>query len=207
MLINETFNGRKLEFMPAIIFATSHSFLLLLGSSRVLSDTSSTSVVLKIKINEILPFGYITFIKRRKWHLCSLSLYSLGVKSLSHCQPSKGKGFIYFICLKCSGSQKEIFYCSPKIHCKAYEFFIKLAALKSVNFCHWRHLYKSELSNLYFFYCSTAKLFVSIDTYAWLHCSSQSHFLEISSLMYCTGLCISCSDELGFHSLLICWWL
>lgn len=84
--------------MPASIFATTYSFLLLLGNSHVLSDTSSTSIVLKIKSNmRYRPFGYIMFIKRRKWH--QHSLYSLGVKSLSHPQPSQGKGFIYFIYL------------------------------------------------------------------------------------------------------------
>lgn len=207
MLISETFDGRKLKLMPAIIFATTHSFLLLLGSSRVLSDTSSISAVLKIKNNmRHFPLDILNLSKEENG-ICARSLYSLGVKSLSHCQPSKGKGFIYSICLDYSVSQKEIFCCSPKIHCKAHEFFIKLAALKSVNFCHWHRSYKSELSNLYFFYCSTAKLFVSIDTYAWLHCSSQSHLLEISSSMYYTALCISCSDELSFHSLLVCWWL
>lgn len=213
MLISETFNGRKLEVMPAIIFATAHSFLLLLGNSHVLSDTSSTSIVWKIKNNtRYCHFGYTMFVKRRKWRLLSLSL-SLPLAWVSNLSPIVNHHrenflFILFIyCLKYSVSQKEIFYCSPKIHCKAYDFFIKLTALKSVSFCHWHHLYTSELLSLYLFYCSTTKLFVSIVTYVWLHYSSQLHFLEISSLIYCTGLCISCLDELSFHSLLVCWWL
>lgn len=39
----------KLELMPAIISAAADTFLVLLGNSRGLSDTFSTSVVLKIK--------------------------------------------------------------------------------------------------------------------------------------------------------------
>lgn len=54
-LINETFNGRKLEFMLAIIFIAACTILLLYGNSHVLSDTSPTSIALKIKKNEILP--------------------------------------------------------------------------------------------------------------------------------------------------------
>lgn len=51
------FTGMKLELMPAIISAAADTFLVLLGNSHELSDTSSTSVLLKIKIYyEKLPF-------------------------------------------------------------------------------------------------------------------------------------------------------
>lgn len=47
----------KLELMPAIISAAADTFLVLLGNSHELSDTSSTSVLLKIKkYYEKLPF-------------------------------------------------------------------------------------------------------------------------------------------------------
>lgn len=147
MLIRETFTGMKLELMPAISSAAAHTFLVLLGNCHELSDTSSTSVVLKIKNKEKSPFWIYCVHQKKKMTLTffpSLSLSNLPPVINRHREILLILLILFIFCLKCWVSQKEIFYWSAKI-VKPVTCFIKLPSLTSGSFCHWHQ------SSLYFF--------------------------------------------------------
>lgn len=150
---------------------------MLLRNSHELSDTSSTSVVLKTKkIQETALLDLLCLSKEE--NDTSILLSSPSLSNLPPIINHHGENILFILFmsrLKCWVPQKEIFYCSPKI-VKPVTFFIKLPTLTCGSFCHWHHL------SLYFFYWSTTKLFISTVTCVWFCLSSQLHFLEIIAL-------------------------
>lgn len=91
-------------------------------------------------------------------------LHSMGARTLFHLHLSPGNGSIHPIYLIASSIQcpkRKYFIALWGSIVKTIIFLIKLTALKSMSFCHWHNLYKSELSSPCFFCSPANRLFHS----------------------------------------------